>query len=76
MANRDDNVALLVGMFLAGAAVGATVALLFAPQSGRESREALMRAAERAREGLTRAPGALRDAIGAKWPKGSSDENE
>lgn len=39
--------------FLAGAALGATVALLFAPQSGKETRELLGRKAEEGRKSLT-----------------------
>jgi gas vesicle protein len=38
--------------FLSGALVGAAVALLLAPQSGRESREQLQRYARRAEENL------------------------
>ena len=37
MANRDDAQSAL--WFVAGVAVGATIALLFAPQSGAETRE-------------------------------------
>ena len=43
--------------FIAGAAVGAAVALLFAPASGEETREFL---SERAREGRERAAEAAR----------------
>jgi gas vesicle protein len=43
--------------FLVGAAAGAAVALLYAPQSGRETREKL---GERAREGARRATDAAR----------------
>lgn len=38
--------------FLAGAAVGATVALLFAPQSGERTRRLISRKAEEGREAI------------------------
>jgi gas vesicle protein len=47
----------LVLAFVAGAAVGAAVALLFAPASGEQTREYL---SERAREGRDRAADAAR----------------
>ena len=47
--------------FLAGAAVGAAVALLFAPAPGNETREAMNR---RAREGRDRVMDALRQGQG------------
>jgi gas vesicle protein len=47
--------------FLAGAAVGAAVALLFAPATGTETREAVNR---RAREGRDRVIDALRQGQG------------
>ncbi|MGC4052389.1 MAG: YtxH domain-containing protein [Paludibaculum sp.] len=39
-------------MVVAGVAVGATIALLFAPSSGRVTRRRISRAAERGRESL------------------------
>ena len=47
----EDDVRSLV-WFLAGIGVGAAAALLFAPQSGRETRQMLSRTAERGREYL------------------------
>lgn len=41
--------------FVAGVAVGATIALLFAPSSGRVTRRRIGRAAERGRDSLTEA---------------------
>jgi len=38
--------------FLAGAAIGATVALLYAPQSGRETRRIIKRKTKEGREAL------------------------
>ena len=50
-----------VGSFLLGAAIGAGIALLFAPQSGNEVRQSLSR---RAREARERAEGLVDDATG------------
>ena len=51
MANNDNGASILVA-FIAGAAVGAALALLFAPATGEETREYL---GQRAREGRDRA---------------------
>jgi len=48
MANNDNGASL--AWFLAGAALGAVGALLYAPQSGRETREELRRKAAEGRE--------------------------
>ena len=56
MANNDNGASVLLA-FLAGAAVGAAVALLFAPATGDETREYL---GQRAREGRDRAADAAR----------------
>ncbi len=56
MANNDNGTGVLLA-FLAGAAVGAAVALLFAPATGEETREYLN---QRAREGRERAADAAR----------------
>lgn len=57
MGNRRDDEAVVVvekgggiGAFLAGAALGAVIALLFAPQSGAETRAMLRARARRLRE--------------------------
>ena len=51
MANNDNGAGVLLA-FIAGAAVGAAVALLFAPATGEETRDYL---GARAREGRERA---------------------
>lgn len=56
MANNDNGAGILVA-FIAGAAVGAAVALLFAPAAGEDTREFL---AQKAREGRDRANDAAR----------------
>jgi gas vesicle protein len=57
MANNDNGAGILLA-FLAGAAVGAAAALLFAPASGEETREYL---GQKAREGRERAAQAARE---------------
>jgi len=52
MASTSDNGAGVLLAFIAGAAVGAAVALLFAPAPGEETREIL---GQRARDGADRA---------------------
>jgi gas vesicle protein len=56
MANHDNGAGVLLA-FIAGAAVGAAVALMFAPATGEETREYL---GQRAREGRDRAADAAR----------------
>ena len=56
MANNDNGASILVA-FIAGAAVGAAVALLFAPASGEETRDYI---GQRAKEGRDRAADAAR----------------
>ena len=58
---QQGNGAGVLLAFLAGAAVGAAVALLFAPAPGTETREAVNR---RAREGRDRVMDALRQGQG------------
>jgi gas vesicle protein len=48
--------------FLAGAAVGGVVALLYAPQDGRKTRQKLMELGDDARETMGRVPHAMREA--------------
>ncbi len=49
----DDNSASKMAYFLAGMGLGAVVALLFAPRSGKETREFISHKAEEGREYLT-----------------------
>ena len=56
MANNDNGAGVLLA-FIAGAAVGAAVALLFAPATGEETRDYL---GQRARESRDRAADAAR----------------
>ncbi len=50
MAWEDNNSKLV--WFLAGAAIGATVALLYAPQSGRDTRKYIRKKTDEGREAL------------------------
>jgi gas vesicle protein len=48
--------------FLAGATVGGVVALLFAPQSGRQTRQRILEMGDDARDAIGRVPHAVREA--------------
>jgi gas vesicle protein len=48
---RDDN-AISAGWFLVGAAIGAAIALLYAPQSGKDTRRLIAKKSEQSREVL------------------------
>jgi gas vesicle protein len=48
--------------FLAGAAVGGIVALLYAPQDGRKTRQKILELGDDARETIGRVPHAVREA--------------
>jgi gas vesicle protein len=52
-----------VGLFLAGLVIGAGAALLLAPQSGLETRQALGRKARRARDAAGRKANDMRDSV-------------
>jgi gas vesicle protein len=52
-----------LGSFIVGLAVGAGVALLFAPRSGAETRRELGRSARRAREAAEELAGDLRESV-------------
>ena len=51
MATEDNGIGL--AWFLVGAAVGATVALLYAPQSGRDTRRFIVKKSLHGKEALT-----------------------
>ena len=48
--SEDNNGAASVGFFLAGLGIGAVLALLFAPRSGKETREFIVQKAEEGRD--------------------------
>jgi gas vesicle protein len=52
MENRDDYTSKLA-WFLTGAAVGASVAILFAPKSGKETRKIIGDTTQRGKEAVT-----------------------
>jgi gas vesicle protein len=50
MASEDSGIS--IAWFLVGAAVGAAVALLYAPQSGRDTRRLIAKKTEQSREAI------------------------
>jgi len=48
--SEDNNGGAMVGFFLAGLGIGAVIALLFAPRSGKETREFIVHKAEEGRD--------------------------
>lgn len=73
MAERDDDVVVVerrgssIGPFLAGLAIGAGLALLFAPQSGAETRAQLARGARKVRRAAGHAAEDLADRAEDTW---------
>jgi len=69
----SDYVGTRVGVpltaFAIGAAVGAGIALLYAPRSGQETRQLLARRSRDVKERLRGAADATRDAIHDQWQK-------
>lgn len=78
MAERDDDVVVVerrgsaLGPFLAGLAVGAGLALLFAPQSGAETRAQLARSARKVRRAAGNAAEDLMDTAEDSWRSAKS----
>lgn len=64
-----DNGSNLV-WFTAGAAIGATIALLYAPQTGRDARRYLSKKTRQSREALADASGDLTDKAKELFDKG------
>jgi gas vesicle protein len=52
VANREDQTTSTLAWFLTGAAIGATVAILYAPKSGKETRQYLGDKAQAGREAV------------------------
>src|SRR5262245_22744179 len=61
MGRRDDNSLELTFAFLLGGVVGATVALLFAPASGEETRKRIKDATDEVSSNVTEHYGRIRD---------------
>jgi gas vesicle protein len=72
----EENYESRVVWFLAGAAIGATVALLFAPQSGRETRQLISRKATEGRDALAGAGHDLADRGRELYDKGKRIADE
>lgn len=60
--DRNNN----IGWFLAGLGLGALVGILYAPKSGRETREQLLTSVDEGREYLTTRSREARDSMG-QW---------
>jgi gas vesicle protein len=68
MASENDDNKLV--WFLTGAAIGAAVALLYAPKSGRDTRRYLRKRADEGREALADAGKEIRDRSREIYDKG------
>ena len=66
----DNNGASNLGFFLAGLGIGAVLALIFAPQSGKETRELIAQKATEGRDYVTTRSRELRDQAGDLVEKG------
>ena len=66
----DDNGGSKLAFFLAGLGVGAVVALLYAPRSGKETREYLSQKAEEGRDYISTKSRELREQTGDLVEKG------
>ena len=64
--DRNSN----IGWFLAGLGLGALVGILYAPKSGRETREALSNSVDEGREYLTSRGREARDQVGTWVDRG------
>lgn len=73
MASNQDSGAAVLLAFLAGAAVGAAVALLYAPAPGEETRRRGREALNRQRENLTTAFDRAREQFQAARGEGEQD---
>jgi gas vesicle protein len=60
--DEQDDVAVGLGWFLAGVIVGASAAILFAPKSGKDTRDFLTEKAQASKEAVT---DASKDAVAA-----------
>ena len=65
----DDNSASRVAYFLAGMGLGAVVALLFAPRSGKETREFISHKADEGRDYVTKKTEEGREFVTARSQK-------
>ena len=73
---RSINASQILIAFTTGAALGAAVAYLTAPRSGKETREALQVWARDARSKATRLPQAVREAVGRSTQAGKEAFSE
>jgi gas vesicle protein len=68
MMNRDSSSGFFAGLLI-GAVIGAAIGLLYAPQSGDETRRLVKEKAVATKETLVKAAGRVKDTIASKMPK-------
>lgn len=73
MSDRDGS---SIGWFLAGLGLGALVGVLYAPRSGRETRQAILDAAEDSREYITNRGREAREQVGQWTTRGKDVLNQ
>jgi len=73
--NQDRLAVFLAGLFL-GTAIGATAAILTAPQSGRKTRRSLGKAAAGSRKRLGRTAVEIRKNTGNRWDELAEEVKE
>ena len=64
-----------IGWFLAGLGLGALVGVLYAPKSGRETRESLLNSVDEGRDYLTSRSREARDQVGTWVDRGKDSVN-
>ena len=72
MADNDSN---SIGWFLAGLGLGALVGVLYAPKSGKETRDTILQSANEGREYLTNRSQEFRGQVGQYVQKGKDAVN-
>jgi len=69
MADEKSQLGVILGAFAAGAVIGAGLALLYAPQSGRETRELIARKTKELKDKVEESFDEAKEAIGEKKAK-------
>lgn len=68
--NRDSGSGFFAGLLI-GAVIGAAIGLLYAPQSGDETRRIVKEKAVATKETLAKAAGRIKETMASKMPKGT-----
>ncbi len=66
--NRDSSSGFFAGLLM-GAVIGAAIGLLYAPQSGDETRRLVKEKAVSTRDTLAKAAGRIKETMASKMPK-------